>query len=79
MPACPDELTAPKLHGVLSYPPAQELIWGGKGVGSQGDGCAQFVARGAQEREELVRVLKPLDVKCFPLTIQKTTNKEQGE
>jgi len=80
MPACPDELTAPKLHSVLSYAPAQELIWGGKGVGSQGDGCAQFVARGTDEREELIRVLKPLDVKCFPLTIQKkATDKEQGE
>lgn len=69
-PACPEELTSPKLHRVLSYAPAQELIWGGKGVGSQGDGCAQFVARGAVERERLIEVLKPLDVDCFPLTIQ---------
>lgn len=70
-PACPEELTAPKLHQVLSYPPIQELIWGGKGIGSQGDGCAQFVARGTDERKELIRRLsRDLDVECFKLTIE---------
>jgi len=66
-PACPSELAAPKLHKVLAYPKIQELIWGGKGVGSQGDGCAQFVARGKEEREELKRRLGELDVECFDL------------
>lgn len=70
-PACPDELTAPKLHQVLSYPPIQELIWGGKGIGSQGDGCAQFVARGADEQKELMhRLPLALEVECFELTIE---------
>ncbi|MFB3895549.1 MAG: mevalonate kinase [bacterium] len=70
-PACPEELTSPKLHRVLSYPPVQELIWGGKGIGSQGDGCAQFVTRGTDERKELMRRLsKDLDVECFELTIE---------
>lgn len=35
MPACPSQLTSPKLHAILSYPGIQHLIWGGKGVGSQ--------------------------------------------
>ena len=71
-PACPAELEAPKLHKVLTYPKAQELIWGGKGVGSQGDGCAQFVARGKEERDELKRRLAEFDVKCFDLDIRAT-------
>ncbi|GAG26182.1 unnamed protein product, partial [marine sediment metagenome] len=69
-PACPSELEAPKLHKVLAYPDIQELVWGGKGVGSQGDGCAQFVARGREEREELKRRLAELDVECFDLDVE---------
>ena len=70
-PVCPEELTAPRLHQVLSSPPIQELIWGGKGVGSQGDGCAQFVVRGPEEQKELIRKLpSALNVECFELTIE---------
>jgi galactokinase len=71
-PACP-ELRAPKLHEVLAHPAALDLAWGGKGVGSQGDGCAQLVARGPTERTELSRRLaQELDVDCLPLTIRPT-------
>lgn len=52
-PACPEELAAPRLHSLLQWPDATDLVWGGKGVGSQGDGCAQFVCRGEGERAEL--------------------------
>jgi len=69
-PACPEELTAPKLHQVLRYPKIKHLIWGGKGVGSQGDGSAQFVAKGEKEREKLMELLKELDVECFKLNIE---------
>jgi galactokinase len=69
-PVCP-ELRAPKLHAVLAYPAARELTFGGKGVGSQGDGCAQLVARGPSERAELSqRLARDLDVECLPLTIE---------
>lgn len=44
-PACPDELAAPVLHRVLDYGPMRPHVLGGKGVGSQGDGAAQFVVR----------------------------------
>jgi galactokinase len=68
-PACP-ELAAPRLHAVLAYPGVRELAWGGKGVGSQGDGCAQLVARGPDERERLAVVLEgAVDVACLPLTL----------
>lgn len=36
-PVCPEQLTAPALHRVLVHPPVQGLVWGAKGVGSQGD------------------------------------------
>ncbi len=68
-PACP-ELAAPRLHAVLAHPAVGELAWGGKGVGSQGDGCAQLVARGPEERDRLAGVLTAeLEVGCLPLSI----------
>jgi len=68
-PACP-ELAAPRLHEILDSAAAKELAWGGKGVGSQGDGCAQFVARGFQERDALAMLLeREFAVECLPLTI----------
>lgn len=68
-PACP-ELAAPRLHEVLAAAAASGLSWGGKGVGSQGDGTAQVVARGVEERAELARRLEAeLDVGCTPLDL----------
>jgi galactokinase len=68
-PASPDELAAPRLHAVLAHPALRELAHGGKGVGSQGDGCAQLVARGAEERSRLAERLEAeLGVRCWPLT-----------
>jgi len=68
-PASPDELAAPRLHAVLAHPAQRELAWGGKGVGSQGDGCAQLVTRGPEERARLAALLeRDLDVRCWPLT-----------
>jgi len=69
-PACP-ELVAPLLHRVLAHPAVGELAWGGKGVGSQGDGSAQLVARGAEERAALaVRLEQELGVGTLPLTLE---------
>lgn len=68
-PACP-ELAAPRLHEVLASAAARELAWGGKGVGSQGDGCAQLVARGREERDALAaRLEQEYQVACLPLTL----------
>ncbi len=70
-PACAAELTAPKLHRILGAAEVSELVWGGKGVGSQGDGAAQLVCRGAAERTELIRRLtSAYAVDCFELTIE---------
>ncbi len=69
-PASPLELASPRLHALLAHPALRELAHGGKGVGSQGDGCAQLVARGPEERERLAERLKrDLGVRCWPLTL----------
>ena len=69
-PACP-ELAAPRLRAVLTHPAVAELAWGGKGVGSQGDGCAQILARGTAARDALARRLEAeLGVRCLPVTVE---------
>jgi galactokinase len=70
LPACPEELTAPKLHEILSHPGIQDLVRGGKGVGSQGDGCVQFVTRGLAEQEELIKRLWDLGLRPYNLIIK---------
>ncbi len=76
-PACPTELLSPKLHFVLSNPELKELTYGGKGVGSQGDGCVQFVARGAKEQTLLINKLKELGMDPYPLTIFPASDSEK--
>jgi len=70
-PASPEELNAPILHKVLQYEGIQDLIFGGKGVGSQGDGSAQFVAKSKEAQDKIIQILeKELNVHCLPLTLQ---------
>lgn len=52
---CPSELTSPLLHALLSSRRVQKHVFGGKGVGSQGDGVAQLVARSADARTAAIR------------------------
>ncbi len=75
-PACPSELRSPGLHEILANRTVRSLTWGGKGVGSQGDGTAQFICRGPQEREELRAALETeTGVECYFLTIEPNTRK----
>ena len=68
-PSCPSELRSPGLHEILNNRTVGSLTWGGKGVGSQGDGTAQFICRGKREREELRTVLEAeTGVECYFLT-----------
>lgn len=70
-PACPAELTAPVLHRVLAYEPIREYIWGGKGVGSQGDGTAQFIARSEIDQARVIEIIESdLEVPCWKLSIR---------
>jgi galactokinase len=71
LPACPEELTAPVLHKVLNYEPLQAHLWGGKGVGSQGDGTAQLLARSAADQQALVEIIeRDLGMPCLTITLQ---------
>jgi len=70
-PACPSQLTAPVLHKVLSYEPIQKYILGGKGVGSQGDGSAQFIVKDEKSQKKVIQIIeKELKMKCLPLSIR---------
>lgn len=70
-PHSPVQLASPLLHEVLSMKALSPYIWGGKGVGSQGDGAAQFVARSRQDRDAAMRIISQSHphMQCFPLTV----------
>ncbi len=71
MPACPEELTAPLLHRILNYEPLMPHILGGKGVGSQGDGTAQFIARSEADQQAAVEIIeRDLSMNCLKLTLR---------
>jgi UTP-glucose-1-phosphate uridylyltransferase len=70
-PACPEELTSPVLHRVLDHEPLKPHILGGKGVGSQGDGTAQFITRSPADQQAVIEILeRDLGVRCLTLTIR---------
>ena len=71
IPACPEELTAPVLHRVLNYEPLKPHVWGGKGVGSQGDGTAQFIARSEPDQQAVIEIIeRDLGMNALQLTLR---------
>jgi UTP-glucose-1-phosphate uridylyltransferase/mevalonate kinase len=69
-PVYPEELTAPILHKVLNYAPLKPYIFGGKGVGSQGDGTAQFLAKSPEDQEKVVEIIESeLNLPCLRLNL----------
>ena len=69
-PRCPSELTAPELHKVLEYADIQPYVLGGKGVGSGGDGTAQFIVKDEESQAKVIEILeRDLEKKCLKLTI----------
>lgn len=69
-PLCPSELTSPRLKKILADEHIKQLTWGGKGVGSHGDGSVQFLARDEQTQQQLVEYLESLGMPAYKLTIQ---------
>jgi len=70
-PACPSQLTSPVLHKLLAYEPIQPHILGGKGVGSQGDGTAQFLVRDAAAQDKVIEIIeRDLKMSCMKLDIE---------
>jgi len=70
-PACPEQLTSPVLHSTLTYNSIKPHIWGGKGVGSQGDGTAQFLACSEADQQAVIEILaRDLDLPGLKLTLR---------
>jgi len=71
IPTCPSELTAKILHKVLKYEPIQTYVYGGKGVGSQGDGTSQFIAKDEESQNKVIEIIeKELKMPCLKLTLR---------
>ena len=62
-------LWAPKLHETLHDAQIQPLVYGGKGVGSHGDGSVQFLAKSAEAQQQLIDYLNARGMKAYPLTL----------
>ena len=72
-PASGKELCSPVLHRTLKDERIQPWIYGGKGVGSQGDGTVQFLARDEESQKELVTYLEQeKGMEAFAFTIKQT-------
>jgi UTP-glucose-1-phosphate uridylyltransferase/mevalonate kinase len=70
-PACPSQLTAPVLHKLLGHAPLKQYLYGGKGVGSQGDGTAQLLAKDDDCRRKAMAIIeRDLGMSCLELTLQ---------
>ena len=62
-------LHAPKLHKVLHDPQIQPMVYGGKGVGSHGDGSVQFLARSEADQQQLSAYLNAQGMHAYTLTL----------
>lgn len=69
-PVSPEELSAPSLHLILNDKYVKSLTYGGKGVGSQGDGSVQFIAKDENCQTELVNYLKKKGMSAYSLTVK---------
>ncbi len=76
-PMCPEELASPVLHSVLNDEIIKQFVYGGKGVGSQGDGTVQFLAKDAENQRKLLEYLeKERKMTAYPLTLK--SNSDDG-
>ncbi len=64
-------MTAFVLRQLLNYQPIQPYIYGGKGVGSQGDGTAQFIVKDKKSQQKVIEIIEGNfpQMQCLPLTI----------
>ncbi len=69
-PASIEQLRAPVLHSVLQDEKIMELTYGMKGVGSQGDGAVQFLAKNKECQEKLIHYLENVkEMTAFSLSL----------
>lgn len=70
-PGCPSELKAPVLHSILNDDVLNDLCFGSKGIGSQGDGTVQFLAKNEECQNKIIDYLKNVKgMDGFPLTLR---------
>ena len=70
-PACPSQLKSPVLHSVLNDENIKKWTYGAKGVGSQGDGTVQLLARDEECQKALIDYLNnERKMGAFPLTLK---------
>ncbi len=69
-PMCPEELASPKLKAVLKDDFIRNITYGGKGVGSHGDGSVQFLAKNADMQQQLIGYLQSKGMSAYSLTIR---------
>ncbi len=70
-PMCPEELNAPVLHSVLNDQYIKKLTYGAKGVGSQGDGTVQLLAKDSETQKKLIDYLeKKRGMTAYALTLR---------
>jgi len=70
-PACPEQLASPVLHSVLKDVNITPWVYGCKGVGSQGDGTVQFLAKDETSQNALIEYLnKVRGMEAFKLTLR---------
>ncbi len=71
--ACPEELFAPVLHKVLNDSFIIENSYGRKGVGSQGDGTVQVLAKDEESQQKIKDYFSNvLGMRAYELTIEPT-------
>ncbi len=69
-PMSPEELAAPKLRAILADEVVKSLTYGGKGVGSHGDGSVQFLAKNAETQQQLIDYLSTKGMTAYALTLK---------
>ena len=70
-PMSPDELSSPVLHSVLNDETVKQLTYGAKGVGSQGDGTVQLLAKDEESQRKLIQYLSAeRGMTAYPLTLK---------
>lgn len=69
-PMCPSQLQSPILHKTLNDPYLTDLSYGGKGVGSQGDGSIQFLAKDEKCQQQIIAYLNGLGMSAYALTLK---------
>ncbi|WP_026503615.1 sugar phosphate nucleotidyltransferase [Butyrivibrio sp. NC3005] len=72
-PMSPRELKAPVLHSVIDDEEIKKLTYGVKGVGSQGDGTVQLLAKDEETQKKLIEYLENVrKMTAYSLTLKPT-------